>query len=309
MKINRIFLLVSIFFITLFIINGCEQLAEMDEPEIGVELADGTVETMQLEEYIEGVVAGEIGEIGEDDNARQIAYSAQSIIARSYAMKYMEENDTDTISGDFREAQEYKPEEITEEISNAVQETRGEIAKYEDRYIKGWFHANAWGHTTTAEVGLAYEDEEPPYIKPVESPDDEDPVPEEERNWSATLSADAIVSTLEDMGHEIGELENINIGDQDETGRIIDLEFVGSEGSADVKAANFRVEYDPRELRSTKIDELSEENGNYVFEGSGFGHGVGMSQWGAYVMGLEGTAPEEIVKHYFEGIEVIQAFE
>jgi len=302
MGIYKKIMILLFVYILVFTIIGCEELAELDEPDIGVEVAEGEVESMKLEEYIEGVVAGEMKE-GWPENA----YAAQAIIARSYAMKFMEENDTDTISADFREAQEYKPEQITEEISEAVQKTRGELAKYEDRYIKGWFHASAGGHTTTAKVGLAYEDEEPPYIHPVESPDEESP--EDVQNWTVSVSAEEIENVLSDMGYEIGQLEDVEIVDKDETGRIIDFNFVGSEESIEVKAANFRVEYDSQVLKSTKIDELNKENDNYEFSGSGFGHGVGLSQWGAYKMALEDEAPEDIVKHYFKDIEVIQAYE
>ena len=285
------------------IMSGCQNETQIQEPELKVKLANGQTKTMKLEEYITGVVAGEM-----KNNWPKAAYGAQAILARSFALKYLKENDTNTISSSYKYAQEYKPENITERISDGVSKTRGEVAKYDDKYIKGWFHSSAGGQTTTAKVGLAYEKKEPPYIKSVKSPDQK--APEDIQNWEVTFSKDEIEATLKNkMGKDIGELKDINIVERDQTGRVIDFEFVGSKTSTKVPAANFRNELDPKKLKSIKITSLNKNNEDYIFKGSGFGHGVGLSQWGAYKMAQDKQSPEKIVKHYYQGIELVKIYE
>ena len=119
------------------------------EPEIIVKLLDGQERKMGLEEYITGVVAGEM-QAGWPENA----YAAQAIIARTFALKHMSDNDTNIISGSYQFAQEYQPEKISGEIEKAVKRTRGEVIVYEDEYINAWFHASAAGKLP--QPGLAW---------------------------------------------------------------------------------------------------------------------------------------------------------
>ncbi|MDI3548657.1 MAG: stage sporulation protein [Halanaerobiales bacterium] len=293
------------------LVAGCEQarvkgVRERNklkgEPEIVVKLANREDKRMKFEEYITGVVAGEMKK-GWPENA----YGAQAIIARTFALKYMDENKTNVISGSFEYAQEYKPENITDRVRNAVKKTRGEVAVYKDDYIKGWFHSSAGGQTTSARVGLAFKEPEPPYIKSVKSPDDQ--APADIRNWTVSFSNEEIANTLKKMGKDIGVLNKIEIVNKDKTGRVIDFRFTGNKGNATVKAADFRKELDPRKLKSTKISNIVKKGNGYSFTGSGFGHGVGMSQWGAYAMAKDGKSPEEIIRYYFKDIEIVKEYD
>ena len=257
---------------------------------------------MGLEEYITGVVAGEMKADWPEN-----ADAAQAIIARTFALKHMSDNDTNVISGSYQFAQEYQPEKITGEIEKAVKRTRGEVIVYEDEYINAWFHASAGGKTTSAKVGLAYQEEEPPYIVSVSSPDDQ--APEDIKNWQVNFTVAEIVETLNKIGENVGSIRDIEIEKKDETGRAIDFKFSGTNGNATVEAAVFRNELDPRRLKSTMIKKLEKREDGFVFSGSGFGHGVGMSQWGAYALAKEGKSPEEIIEHYYRDIEIVKEYD
>lgn len=67
----------------------------------------------------------------------------------------------------------------------SCQKDQGEVIVYKDEYINAWFHASAGGQTTSAKVGLAYQEEEPPYIISVKSPDDQ--APEDVKSWEVVL--------------------------------------------------------------------------------------------------------------------------
>ena len=257
---------------------------------------------MKLEEYIAGVVAGEMNKDWPENT-----YGAQAILARTFALKHMEDEQTDVISGSFADAQEYNPEVVTEKIIKAVKKTRGEVALYKDQYIKAWFHSSAGGETTTAKVGLGYQKDEPPYIKKVKSPDEE--APEEIKKWTVEFNNNQLTKTLKEMGKSIGELQNMTIDDRDNTGRAIKFKFSGSKGQATVKAADFRKQLDPKKLRSIKISSLEKTLKGYRFTGSGFGHGVGMSQWGAYSMAKNNKSSEDIVNYYFKNIKIAKMYD
>lgn len=312
MKSARLFLFIFILSVMVMLGVGCENQARVKgvrernklekEPEIVVKLTGGQEKQMKLEEYITGVVAGEMKKDWPVN-----AYAAQAIIARTFALKYMSDNKTNVISGSYEFAQEFKPENITQKLADAVSTTRGEVIVYQDDYIKGWFHASAGGQTTSAKVGLAYEKAEPPYIKTVSSPDNM--APEDVQNWTVKFTNAELAEALDKMGKDIGSIESINIDDKDKTGRIVSLTFKGSKGSYTVKAANFRTQLDPKRLKSTKISKIEKEGASYSFSGAGFGHGVGMSQWGAYAMAKDGRLSEEIVSHYFKDIEIVKEYD
>ncbi len=307
----KLFITMIIFTLIVFTLFGCEQsqikgVREKgkleEEPSIKVKLPSGEDKQLKLEEYITGVVAGEMKADWPEN-----AYGAQAILARTFALKYLEENNTDVISGSYKYAQEYKPENISDIIKKAVTETRGQVVLYKDEYIKGWFHSSAGGKTTSAKVGLAFAEDEPPYIKSVDSPDEM--APDDIKNWQVSFSAKEIEDTLTDMGKNIGQLTDIKIVEKDKTGRVIDFEFKGNKNTVKIKAANFRKELDPKKLKSTKISNLEKDGDKYIFKGSGFGHGVGMSQWGAFALAKENKSPAEIVEYYFDGIEVVKIYD
>lgn len=312
MKAKKLIVFLSIILVIFtLVLAGCDNRSRVkgirekgkleEEPTIVVKLNDGTEKNVKLEEYVTGVVAGEMKKDWPVN-----AFAAQAIIARTFALKHMEENNTNVISGSYEFAQEYKPGNITENIKSAVEKTRGEVALYQDEYIKGWFHSSAGGQTTSAKVGLAYEKEEPPYIKSVKSPDQE--APADIQSWTVSFTNSEIVNTLKAMGKNIGNLQEMSIVNKDKTGRAIDFKFVGSDNTATVKAANFREQLDPKRLKSTKLSSLNKSANGYTFSGSGFGHGVGLSQWGAYAMAKD-RKPEEIVSYYFNDIEIAKVYD
>ncbi len=273
-----------------------------EEPTIKVELETGDIKEIGLEGYVEGVVAAEMEEGWPED-----AYAAQAIKARTFALKWFEEHDEDVISAKHEETQAYAPEAIKPKIKEAVNKTRGEVIKYQGEYINAWFHASAAGQTTSAQVGLAYDEAEPPYITSVESPDNL--APDDIQNWQVELSQENIISALEEAGENVSTIEEIEILSRDETERVIDMKFVYPEGSKKLQGAEFRTLLGPDELKSILIREIKEVEGGFEFHGSGWGHGVGMSQWGANKLAQDGKSPEEIINYYFADVEIVKLWE
>ncbi len=280
------------------------QAQQTEEPMVVVEKTEtGETREIMMEEYVAGVVAGELkGKEWPLD-----VFAAQAILARTFAMELMERSGG-SISTDVEEAQAYDSEAVTDTIRQAIEKTRGEVVLHGDDYVRAWFHSSAGGHTTLARVGLAFDKEEPPYTTAVESPDQY--APEDERNWEASFTEGEIQQALREEGVEnVGSIEEIKMLEEDESGRPLDLKIIHQEGEEILRAADFRISIGADELLSTRFEEIERNEEGFVFRGQGWGHGVGMSQWGAYALAKEGKSPEEIIEHYFDRIDIVHLWE
>lgn len=276
------------------------------EPEITVYLhKTKTKKTMPIEEYLLGVVAGEMRPDWPVE-----AYAAQAIVARTFTMDFIasggtkKEHGTD-ISTDEVEAQAYNEEAITPEIRRAVEMTRGKVMTYRGKYVKGWFSASCGGRTALAKEGLAYRDPEPPYTRSVSCPE-EKVIPKEELFWSARFTGDELKKALGELGKNIGTVTRIEVAARSKNShRATALKLVGTNGQTKVAGADLRIAVDPQKMRSLWITDLNHLPGAIEMKGRGFGHGVGLCQWGAHALAKEGKSPEEIIRHYYPSVTIM----
>ena len=255
--------------------------------------------SMKLEEYIAGVVAGEM----KNDWPLE-ALAAQAIIARTFTLEAMESKggvpDRGTqASTDIKEFQAYNAKAINDNVKKAVEMTRGQVITYQGKLAKTWFHASAGGITTSAKEGLNYRDAEPPYIQAVPSPDEL--APADVQNWTVKFPAAKVLEAMAKQGKKVDKLEKFAIQERGQSKRA--TIFVVN-GQTQVAAPEFRVAIGSTELKSTLLDSVTMEGDHVVFTGKGYGHGVGMSQWGANKMAKDGKKPEEIVGHYYKGVTI-----
>jgi stage II sporulation protein D len=291
------------------LLAGCGKKEELPEqPNISLYLTEtGETKNMPIEEYLYGVVAGEML----PDWPRE-AYAAQAIIARTFTMEFLERGGlhdkygTD-LSDDITETQAYNPDGISDAIKAAVDETIGLVAKYDDKYIKGWFHAFSGGETTSAKVGLNYQDAEPPYIKAVDDPGAQY-APPIDRSWQATYSYSELTSLLKEKGLINFDVTGVEIGEKNAQGRVTQFVVSGSGSSKTIPGAEFRIAVGSTKLKSIWVSSITETGSGIVFSGKGYGHGVGLSQWGAYGLAEQGRSAEDIVKHFFNEVEIVQAY-
>ncbi len=266
-----------------------------EEPTVTVEREDGSRRQMGIEEYLQGVVAAEM-----DTSWPTEALGAQAIIARTFTVKKAFEAggfEQFVASPHEEELQAYDPAKINERVQQAVQKTRGMVATYDGKAILTWFHSCAGGKTASPKEGLNFDDEPTPYIKVVDS----DFPCGDKLEWNAQFSTAEIKEALEKMGKTLtGEIEEAQIGDRGPSGRATTLVFNDTE----VVASEFRVNLDPKRMASTMLDEIEAEGGTVVMGGRGFGHGVGMSQFGAKALAENGKTAEEIINYYYHEVEI-----
>lgn len=273
------------------------------EPRLKVYIKEeGRVQEMPFEEYVVGVVGGEI-----KNDWPMEAIKAQAIIARTFVLKFIKDKGQSKygnahISTDIEEAQAWNMEAVNDRIKKAVAETRGQVIVYNGDYVNAWFHSNAGGKTATAVEGLAYKEGNPPYIQVVNSPDDSSLIPPDEKSWIAEFSKQEVIKAVQQMGKQIDDFSSIKIGKRGPSGRAMEIVL----DSTPVSAPDLRIALGSTRMKSTLLDEVRLNGDQVIFKGRGYGHGVGMSQWGAYNMAKQGKKAEDIIKHYFKGVQIVK---
>ncbi len=265
----------------------------------------GQKESIEIETYLQGVVAGEM-----DTSWPKEALAAQAILARTFTMKKVQEGGVESrnadASTDVEEFQAYAPEEINQRVREAVEETRGLVATYQGDYINGWFYACSGGKTAASAVeGLDFRNEKAPYIKSVDDPGFE-MSPPENRSWKAEFPLSEVRLKLQNyVGQDPGAIQKVEILEKGPSERLTKVKV----GDLTISGPSLRLALGSTVMRSTLVDRLEIEGGRLIVEGKGYGHGVGMSQWGAKALAEEGRSAAEIVKYFFRDIEIQRAWE
>lgn len=249
------------------------------------------IEEVALEEYVVGVVASEMPADFEME-----ALKAQAVAARTYVMKSMQESGeiTDTINNQVYKSEEelneiWKDEykEKLSKIEEAVNSTIGQVMTYHNELITAFFFSTSNGYTESAKDVWG---EDVPYLQSVVSPWDEDTkrflvkevIGEQEVEDKLGIHINngqvgEIISYTE--GKRIAE---ISIGDKIFTGKEV-REKLG------IRSADFQLEKRGNEVNVTT---------------KGYGHGVGMSQYGANGLAKEGKSYRDILHYYYQDIEI-----
>ena len=266
-------------------------------------VSEKKIEEMSVEDYLPAVLAGEMA-----GDWPLEALKAQAILARKFVMQFVTQKksryDGADISTDIEEAQAYNASGINERIREAVRGTRGLVLNAGGEFPYAWFHAHSGGLTARAKEGLDYEKDEPGYTQCVKGMEN-DEAPKDAANWQASFTPKEVLAAAKDAGASVDELTSITVGQRGESGRATTLMISGKE----VSAPAFRIAIGSTKMRSCLLESLRMEDGKVIMEGKGYGHGVGMSQWGAYAMAKEGSTAEEIVMHYFRGVTLDTAWQ
>ena len=254
----------------------------------------GKIENKELEDYIVGVVAAEM-----PASFCEEALKAQAIAARSYAYYKMKKtNGSYDVLSDISDQAYITKEQMKEKwqedyalyynkVLDAVSQTKGEIMTYNGDVIEAFYFSMSNGYT---EDVMPVFNEDLPYLKSVKS------------KWdNNTLNKYEVVTTIskEDFCNKLGiTCDNISIEKQtyDKTGRTKEIVI----NSKSFKGTDFRKLLD---LRSADF-KLNIQNDEVNITTKGYGHGVGMSQYGANGMAKDGSNCYEILHHYYQNVEI-----
>ena len=260
--------------------NNYQGSVEVREDENGLHF----IYEIPFEKYVEGVINAETGE----DWAYE-ALKAQAVISRTYALYQKNLNSAKAFhitSSVLHQA--YKGENRSEIISQAVSETEGEILTYGGKPIEAFYHSTCTGKTELpyAVWGKSYE-----YLKSVPCRGEYSPY----ERWQRRFSLDEIEKAL-----GLDGIKDLSIASFTSTGRADLIRVVSEDSETEIKALDLRKNLGYRELPSTHFS-LTMDGKDVIFEGGGYGHGVGLSQWGSLEMAHKGNDYREILEYYYHG--------
>lgn len=245
-----------------------------------------------VEEYLLGVVPSEVSASWPME-----ALKAQAICARTYVLREMMNKrkydfDVDTSTN----SQVYKGKQKEHKrTSEAVWDTEGLILVYKGQPIQSFFHSNSGGIT---EDPANVWGNSIPYLKSVNSDFDKDG---EQYSWEDRMKPNQINSALASLG--IGEIVDIVVISRFPSARVNEVEIIGNSGTKKIKGTEFRKLIGATKMKSTRFGIRREDSGDYYIKGLGSGHGVGMSQWGSFVMAKNSYNFKEILSHYYRGVD------
>jgi len=246
----------------------------------------GIVNPVELEEYVCGVLAGEISSSWSLEALKAMAVCARTFAANKVMTNF--NNDYHLTSG-VRD-QIYNGFSRNEFFARAVTETRGEVLTYDGNLAQVYYCASSGGYTASS---ASVWGSDFPYLKALA-----DPYSTEDKYSSWTL----ILNSAEFLGKLklSGTLKSVEVLKRDESNRVQELK-ISLQGKDYKKTGRMlRDTLGNNKLRSTLL-EVRMENGKVIFTGRGWGHGVGLSQWGAKKMAEQGYTYDQILKFYFPG--------
>jgi stage II sporulation protein D len=129
-------------------------------------------------------------------------------------------------------------------------------------------------------------------------------------NWAESLTPSGVLARLSRSIPEVGTLVDLRVRRRGVSGRVLDLEVVGTSGTAHVRGGRVRSALGLREQLFV-IDRTFDDSGRvskFTFTGRGWGHGVGMCQVGAYGLARAGLSYEKILKHFYTGVSLTKLY-
>lgn len=270
-----------------------QQIKDQKEKNIYIKInKNNNIETLNLEDYIVGVVAGEM-----PASFNEEALKAQAIVSRTYAMYKIKNFDNtydvetttdDQVYNSVSEMQEKWESDFDlyyDKIKKAVSSTKNLVMKINGDVFKSYYFAMSNGYTEDSKMVFGEST-----INSVSSPWDNESVNKFKVDTQFTTNEikDKLNITSNDL--------NISIISRDKTNRVEKISVNGKIYTG----VEFR---HALTLRSTDF-EITKNNDNYIITTKGYGHGVGMSQYGANGMASENYKYDEILKYYYQNIEI-----
>lgn len=247
------------------------------------------INRLDREDYVAGVLYNEVAPWWPME-----ALKAQAIVARAYGLyqaKVNAKKEYDFVCGSYSQAFGRRATEKGR-IARAVKLTENQVLTYKDKLFLAFYHAACAGHTTNA--ASLWKINLPPLAGRECQFCQRSPY----SRWQARLSLRQIEQALNKAGVKVGEIKSVRIVDRDISGRITDLEIISASGSTRINANRFRLAVGPNLIKSANF-QLKMNKKAISFQGRGFGHGVGMCQWGAFFMARRAFSAEQILGYYY----------
>ena len=244
---------------------------------------------LDVEEYICGVLYHEVAPWWPME-----ALKAQAIVSRTFALHQSRVNahkDYDLVSTVYSQVYGGRTSERGR-TSKAVRLSKNKVLTYKNKLFPTFYHATCAGHTEKASNLWNIN------LPPLRGRECQFCQRSPHSRWKKKVSLQDIEEGLEKAGFKVGSIKSIEIADRNVSGRITALEIISTRGGLRVGANRFRLAVGPNIIRSTNFT-VQIKNRQAYFDGQGWGHGVGMCQWGAFFMARKGFNAGQILGYYY----------
>lgn len=250
-----------------------------------------------IEEYLYGVLYNEVSHRWPME-----ALKAQAIAARTFALYQASQSRSQQY--DLRNdiySQVYSGSDFERwSTKTAVDVTRGKVLVYDNALLPAYYHATCSGGTEDSSVLWKVD------IPPLDGVVCDFCRDSKYYRWVKDIPLGSLEKKLKDAGYDIGKIVSVRILSKNKSGRVERLAISDVSGrSMEMAGKDFRQIIGPNELRSVKFD-VEVIWGQLLIEGRGWGHGVGMCQWGVYGQARQGKKAEEMLKYYYPGSEIVR---
>ncbi|MFH1407126.1 MAG: SpoIID/LytB domain-containing protein [Candidatus Omnitrophota bacterium] len=252
------------------------------------------VNKLSIEDYLRGVLYHEISHRWPME-----AIKAQAIAARTYALYVAKNNKAKPydLTCDIYSQMYGGATSERRKLNRAIDQTSGLVLKYKNELLPAFYHSTCGGHTEDASQLWNVN------ITPLKGVPCEYCKGSRHYNWHAEISLWDLRKKLSDYGIKLGTIISIQVKEKNVSGRVTKLTITTDSGVTEVATKDFRLAVDPKVIRSTNFD-INVRDGKAAIKGLGWGHGVGLCQWGALAMAKQGKTAQEILQYYYPGAEI-----
>jgi len=265
-----------------------------------------TIRKVPFETYVQAAILSEFAPPSGDPDVVERMLEVQAVIGRTYALAHLNRHANEGFDVcATTHCQLFEPSRMTTsrwaaQSSEAVRQTTGTVLWFRDRPADALFHADCGGRTSRADdvwSGVGQ-----PYLVSLE---DDGPAASAHATWRYETTEAAMIAALnKDSRTRIGNtLRGIQVLERDGAGRAERIAIHGSQELV-VRGEEFRDALGSRAIKSTWFD-VRRAGASYVFEGRGFGHGVGLCQAGALARIRAGAKLPVVLQQYFPGTRLI----
>lgn len=254
------------------------------------------INEIPVDDYLKGVLPWEA-----NPKWKPEALEAQAIISRTYALfnAILRKDEPYDVVSDVK-SQVYEGKRLEHPATDkAIEQTRGQILVTGEKIFPAYFHSTCGGATTRAD--LAWDVEQNPSLMGVQCGFCEQ---SKHYRWKETFTTADIESRLKRKGVKIGKIKNITRDDIDASGRARSFVFDDGKQKVKIHSNDFRLWMDPFRFKSTFITSIDKNGKNFLFSGKGWGHGVGLCQYGMKRLAELGYSTKEILQYYYPKSEI-----
>ncbi|NQT33281.1 MAG: SpoIID/LytB domain-containing protein [Candidatus Omnitrophica bacterium] len=257
------------------------------------------INRVKLEDYLKGVLPREVYHFWPFATLKAQAIASRSFAAHQALLR--KNQDYDLTADTFSQVYGGQASERWR-TTKAVESTAGEVLEYDGKVLPAYFHSCCGGHTQNA-ANLWSQHEDPlrgvkcswcrwsPYFR-----------------WRVRIPTKTILEKLKEKGYSFREIDDIRSGPRDNSKRVEYVRIRSQNNWFEVSTEDFRAALGRRLLKSSNF-KIKKYPYYYLFSGYGWGHGVGMCQWGSFGLGFRRWDYERILRHYYPGTEIVNLSE